>query len=288
MLSAFARPKVNLFLHVKGKREDGYHLLESLVVFPTGGDKISVREGLGLALTVAGPFAEHVGDTENNLVLRAARALQDKAKCELGADITLNKNLPVAAGIGGGSADAAATLHLLNQLWNLDFSSRQLKEIGMLLGADVPACLRSRPLMLSGIGEKLADVDRLPGFAILLINNRRPVVTADVFRKLDILSAPAPVFDFTSDNFDELIGALGNCRNDLQVAALEVVPEISRVLYALDNLVGCRLSRMSGSGGTCFGIFETAASAETAVRRIEADHPEWWVCSMPVSAETAC
>ena len=277
MLKAIARPKVNLFLHVTGKRRDGYHLLESLVVFPEGGDVISVAPHRELSLKVAGPFSGMVGAAKDNLILKAANLLQKYGATAEGAEITLEKHLPVAAGIGGGSADAAATLQRLNDLWRLNLPLAQLAEIGLEIGADVPSCLLGRPALMSGIGEKLQEIKKFPKLNILLVNFGIMVPTGDVFKKLEIRNISTPGFDPTVGSVNDLTRELRKCRNDLQTPALELVPEIGDVLNAIEGLEGCHLARMSGSGGTCFGLFETANSAEAAARHIQTIHPDWWV-----------
>jgi len=282
MIKKIAKPKVNLFLHVTGKREDGYHFLESLVVFPDGGDELIVRESAQLALSVSGPFSDDMGDLSDNLVLKAARILQRHTGCRLGAEIELVKNLPVASGIGGGSADAATALHLLAKLWQCSLSGEELRDIGLSLGADVPACLIEKPLLMTGIGEKLREIGHFPNFHILLINSKSKVSTPEVFRNITIPSE-APIVEATEfATTDHLLASLKVCRNDLQLAALKVAPDILQALSVIDAQSGCGLARMSGSGATCFGIFESRADAEAAASNIAREFPDWWVKAMPV------
>lgn len=282
MIKKIAKPKVNLFLHVTGKRDDGYHLLESLVVFPDGGDELMVRESTQLALSVSGPFSDDIGDLSDNLVLKAARLLQQYTGCPLGAEIELVKNLPVASGIGGGSADAATALHLLAKLWKCSLSGEELRDIGLSLGADVPACLLEKPLLMAGIGEILREIDRFPNFYILLINSKSKVSTPEVFRNITI---PNDVPNVETTDFattERLLASLKVCRNDLQLAAFKIAPDISNALSVIDAQTGCGLARMSGSGATCFGIFESRADADAAASNIAHEFPDWWVKAMPV------
>lgn len=257
-MSELARAKVNLSLHITGKRADGYHLLDSIVVFPEVGDVLR-REGEGLSLS--GPFAEGLSRTDN-LVTKAA-ALLGKAP-----NIHLEKNLPVASGIGGGSADAAAALRLL---------SNGPPPNGLSLGADVPACVLSKPLRMQGIGEQLTLLPPLPSFAIVLVNSGAPVSTAAVFKALEIIDNPTgnPLPEgLSTPAFFQFIASQ---RNDMQPAAMQLCPSIGTVLAALKAQPNCALARMSGSGGTCFGLFENVEKAENAARHIQQAQPNWWV-----------
>ena len=253
-----ARAKVNLSLHVVGKREDGYHLLDSIVVFPDFGDELR-QEGSGF--DISGPFANGL-PVAGNLVTRAADMLGVKA------GLHLVKNLPVASGIGGGSADAAATLRLL---------ARGAVPDGAALGADVPACVISKPLRMQGIGERLTLLPPLPDYAIVLANNGEPVSTPQVFKALKSIenseSPPLPA-GLDATGFFAFIAAQ---RNDMQSAAISICPGIDDVLEALAKQSDCALARMSGSGGTCFGLFATLEQAEQAAGKIRQEHPEWWV-----------
>ena len=265
----FAPAKINLALHVIGQRDDGYHLLDSLVVFAGLGDRISVGEGQGLTLRITGPFATALADDPDNLVLRAARFLGVSD-----AAITLEKNLPVASGIGGGSADAAATLRALSAA-----TGRPLPEAPLTaaLGADVPVCLHPRPRRMSGIGEVLADVPALPPAWLVLANPGVAALTPAIFRALTCrngtgLSPLGPWPDTAS-----LARDLAGMRNDLEAPATALQPMISETLVALSGQDGCLQSRMSGSGATCFGLFADAAQADAAAADLSARHPGWWV-----------
>lgn len=258
-----AHAKLNLALHVRGREADGYHRIETLFAFCEDGDVLTVEEGEGLSLRLAGPFAAGLSDGEGNLVLRAARALADETGVGTGAALTLEKNLPVASGIGGGSADAAAALRLLCRFWNLAPGAEALHAIAARLGADVPACLLSRPQRGEGRGDVLTPVN-LPGLAgapVLLVNPRIPLATADVFRRWDGVDRGPLGSDFRA------------ARNDLEAPARAVAPEIGSVL---DALAGASLARMSGSGATCFGLYRSEAERDAAALRIAAARPRWW------------
>lgn len=275
-LSLVAPAKINLFLHVTGRRDDGYHLLESLVVFTEAGDRLVVETAKDLTLSINGPFAAGLPDADpDNLVLRAAAALQRAASVDSGAHIALEKNLPVSSGIGGGSADAAAALRALCVLWGVDVPSSRLADIGLVIGADVPVCLNARPSIMSGVGEIVRDVALPPPCGVVLVNAGEGVSTPAVFR-----ARTAPFSDsgswVTPRTFDALIDALKNCHNDLSDAALSVSPVIGDVLAALSETGDCALARLSGSGGTCFGLYPDTAAAGEASAAIKAMHPDWW------------
>ena len=257
-----ALAKVNLFLHVVGRRDDGYHLLDSLAVFAGVGDAIEAMRADGLSLEVRGPFAGALGEAPDNLVLQAARALGHAAGRRAGAALVLHKALPVASGIGGGSADAAATLRALCRLWEI--AGVDPPGLARRLGADVPVCLASRPARMGGVGEILSAAPELPAFGLLLANPGMAVATAEAFRLREPgFSAPA---DLPASWPDAVAMAhdLARLRNDLQPPACRLVPEIATLLDRIAALPGCLLARMSGSGATCFGLFALAAEAEAA------------------------
>ena len=275
-LSISAPAKLNLFLHVTGRR-DGYHLIESLVVFTQFGDRLEVCEDRQISLRVVGPFAGDCGPIEHNLVLRAARSLAALAPAPVGAALTLHKYLPAAAGLGGGSSDAAAALQLLLSLWKLRPGGTALSELALGLGADVPVCMQGRPAIAGGIGERLSAAPVLPPCYVLLVNPRLPLSTQAVFEKLDGRFSRAPKkFPAAIRTAGELVRLLGETQNDLQLPASELAPEILTVLDALRRQRGCLLSRMSGSGATCFGLFEDAAEMAAAAHTISRDHPQYW------------
>ena len=273
MLEAFAPAKVNLFLHVVGRRADGYHLLDSLAVFASVGDRLEAGPAgaIGLELTAA---ASGLPDGDGNLVLRAARALAGAAGVSAGAALRLEKVLPVASGLGGGSADAAAALRVLMRLWGVVLPARQLADIALALGADVPVCLDSRPARMGGVGEVLAPAPALPELGLVLVNPGVPVATAAVFAaRAGGFSAPAALpAGWTSAA--ALAGDLARLSNDLEAPAIALAPPIGAVLAALRTLPGCLLARMSGSGATCFGLFADAAMASTTAAVLA--RPGWW------------
>ena len=265
-----APAKVNLCLHVTGQRVDGYHLLDSLVVFADVGDVIEVRAAPDLSLRVIGPQAQGLPVGEDNLVLRAARAFVGAA----GAEITLTKNLPVASGIGGGSADAAATLRALARLWAMPLPDA---DSVLRLGADVPACLAGQPLRMQGIGERLQPLPDLPAAHLVLINPGVAVATPDVFKALPAKNNPALPDMPGFASAVEMAQWLAAQRNDLEGPALQLAPVIGAVKQALTTAPGCLLARMSGSGATCFGLFADPAQAHSACAAISAAQPDWWV-----------
>lgn len=271
-----ARAKLNLYLHVLGRREDGYHLIDSLVVFAAVHDTVAVRPAADLSLAADGAFAQGLPAGADNIVVKAAQRLAAAAGVSPGAAITLTKELPVASGIGGGSADAAATLAALARLWNLDLPQARLDPLALELGADVPVCLHGRAAFMGGIGEAISPCPPLPKLPLVLVNPGVPVATADVFRaRRGEFSQPGR-FDEPPADIAALARLLVSRRNDLTGAARTIAPAIADALQALDA-EGSALARLSGSGATCFGIFADAAAAQTAARRIAAAHPRWWV-----------
>jgi 4-diphosphocytidyl-2-C-methyl-D-erythritol kinase len=279
-----ARAKINLYLHVTGRRADGFHLLDSLVVFAETGDEIGVAPADDLSLTITGPFAGTLAADEDNLVLHAARGLRALAGVEQGAAIRLTKNLPVASGIGGGSADAAATLDALMALWKVAPGRAALERLALGLGADVPVCLAGRPSFMSGIGEEIAPVGALPAATLLLVNPGIATPTPAVFkaRKGDF-SASGRWAEPPSDA-RALAAALQTRGNDLTEAAITVTPAIRDVLAAIAGTENCLLARLSGSGATCFGIYAGLSEAEAARRAILATNPAWWVVAARIAS----
>lgn len=274
MARGFAPAKINLTLHVTGQRDDGYHLLDSLVVFAGVGDTVSAAAAEYLCLSVTGQHAAGVPTDMSNLVLKAAALFSGRP-----ASLTLDKNLPTASGIGGGSADAAAALRVLADLYNCDMPPASAI---LTLGADVPVCLAGKPARMTGIGESLTPVALLPDFWLVLVNPGLAVSTPTIFRALRSrcnppMPAVLPRFDGLRDFVDWLAGQ----RNDLQPAAETVQPAITDVLRVIAATDGCLLTRMSGSGATCFGVFGDAASAANAAAQIAAIRPAWWTVSAP-------
>lgn len=277
-----APAKVNLYLHVTGKRADGYHLLDSLVVFAGVGDTLTLAPAPDLRLTVAGPTAAALAGDDDNIVLRAARLLADRAGIAAGAHITLTKRLPVAAGIGGGSADAAATLHGLMRLWNVALAEDDLHALGLSLGADVPVCLAGRPTTMTGVGECLTAAPPLPSAWLVLVNPRRPLSTPAVFKaRTGPFTAAHPLTDPPADAH-ALARALALRGNDLTQAARRLEPVVGDMLAMLAAQPGCLLARMSGSGATCFGLFADEPAAHTAAATLTTAHPAWWVAAAPL------
>nr|WP_325601823.1 4-(cytidine 5'-diphospho)-2-C-methyl-D-erythritol kinase [Rhodopila sp.] len=275
ILTEAAPAKVNLYLHVVGRRDDGYHLLDSLVVFAGIGDRLTVEPSDALTLRVTGPFAAGLAAEADNLVLRAARALAGLCGAVPRGALTLEKNLPVASGIGGGSADAAAALRLLCRFWSVNPAGSDLAELGRGIGADIPVCLSGRPAVMAGIGEVLTPVERLPRLGIVLVNPGVAVSTPMVFKaRSGPFSAPVEGASRGWPTAGGLIAALQAASNDLEAPARGLAPEIGGVLDRLRAEPGCLLARMSGSGATCFGLFGTEAEAQAAAPRIA--RPGWW------------
>jgi 4-diphosphocytidyl-2-C-methyl-D-erythritol kinase len=280
-----APAKVNLALHVTGRRPDGYHELESLVVFAGVADEIVARRARADRLRVTGPFAAAAGSGDANLVARAVVAFRSRFPDHLpfGLDIDLHKNLPVAAGLGGGSADAAAALRLMAQLSAAEVGLAELETLALTLGADVPACLGSGPCEVRGVGEIVHRLKQFPACHIVLVNPLVPVVTADVFRRLEKRgNAPLPPLPSPLTRPAQLGIWLGETRNDLEPAAIGLVPAIGGLIARMSALEGCILARMSGSGGTVFGLFGSASGAHQAAHDLREAMPGYWVAAAPV------
>ena len=282
LLQEAAPAKVNLFLRVIGRRADGYHLLDSLAAFPPIGDVVSAEAADGLSLVVTGPFAAGLQAEPDNLVLRAARALAAHAGIAPNARLMLQKFLPVASGIGGGSADAAGALRLLCRLWRLDVAPSALAALGIRLGADVPVCLRSVPTRMGGVGDILTAAPALPPAGLILINPGVAVATPAVFGARTGAFSAAPALPQSWQDAAGLAADLALLGNDLQAPAASLCPEILQTLAALTALPGCLLARMSGSGATCFALFASAAAATGAVAALPQNH--WWRWAGSLSA----
>ena len=280
------RAKVNLTLRVVGRRFDGYHDLESVVAFADCADRLSLTPGLELTLKTSGPLAQACGETSDNLVLKAARLLGEHVPDLKAGSFTLDKVLPVAAGIGGGSADAAAALRLLAQLNDLAHDDKRLLAVALATGADVPVCLASRACDMTGVGETLMPLS-LPIMPCVMVNPRVPVATKDVFAALglrhgELLVGAADVFSGTDwpeagASVEDWVEVLAASANDLEAPAMRIQPVIGEVIAALNATNGAWLARMSGSGATCFAIYENTADAGRAAEKIRRDHPGWWV-----------
>ncbi len=268
-----ARAKVNLYLRVTGRRADGYHLLDSLAVFADAKDIVTAGHAEELTLDIRGGEAVALTAEPDNLVLRAARALAEATGRAPKAAITLTKLLPVASGIGGGSADAAAALRVLDALWETGLDAAALEAIAAQLGADVPVCIASRPARMMGVGEILSAAPELPACGLLLANPRIALPTPQVFRaRRGEFSPPAEMPERLADAV-ALADWLRPLGNDLQDAALSLCAAIAEVLSAIAAQPGCLLARMSGSGATCFGLFATPAQAQAAAKALPA---AWW------------
>lgn len=286
LLTETARAKVNLTLRVLGRRPDGYHDIESLVVFADCADMLTLAPGAGLGLATGGPGAQDCGEMSDNLVIRAARLLGERIPGLTLGQFTLDKHLPVAAGIGGGSADAAAALRLLARANGLAIDDPRIADVARETGADIPVCLASRACTMTGVGENLSMLD-VPSMPCVMVNPRVGVATRDVFTALglrkgefhagagDVMLSPGWPADGAS--FVEWIEAIGHGTNDLEKPALKVEPVINEVLSALRATDGVQLARMSGSGATCFAIFKTIGDAGQAAKAISETHRGWWV-----------
>ncbi|WP_188517655.1 4-(cytidine 5'-diphospho)-2-C-methyl-D-erythritol kinase [Alsobacter metallidurans] len=287
MLTERAPAKVNLALHVLGRRADGYHALSSLVAFAGIADRLALAPGPTLSLTVDGPTATAAGPDDDNLVLRAARTFAALSPGLRAGAFTLLKRLPVAAGIGGGSSDAAAALRLLARLNDLAPDHPAVLEAARCTGSDVPVCLVPRLRMMEGAGETVGPPLALPPLFAVLVNPRVAVETPPVFAALGLERGAmfatttgrqsAPVDAPAAPDRAALITMLATLRNDLEAPAIQVAPAIADVLAAMRAATGCRLARMSGSGATCFGLFDDCHAAAKAARALAAEHPGWWV-----------
>lgn len=283
-LQVAAPAKINLTLRVTGKRSDGYHLLDSLVAFADIGDTIEASEASGFSFEVVGPFARAFSSREldsseasDNIVVRAAFALARAEGRAPHVSIRLTKNLPLASGLGGGSADAAAVIRALQTLWGCSPEAPYLPVLLKSLGADVPVCWRCVPQRVRGVGEILEDAPALPSFSIVMVNPLKPCPTAEVFRRHQGFYKDSPLFPPVFQTVRELTAFMKTQDNDLLPAALQVVPEIGDCLEALSGQAGCLVSRLSGSGATCFGMFESAPLAAGAAESITQTFPGWWV-----------
>ncbi len=277
-VSVFAPAKLNLCLHVGERRTDGYHDVESLVAFVALGDNILLERSESSILSLGGPFGAGLSGGADNLALRAARLLAEKANVRSGARISLQKEIPVAAGLGGGSADAAAVLRGLAQLWNLPIDAGMLHELAASLGADVAVCLASAAAWIEGRGERVTVLPALPKIHVLLVNPGVPVSTPAVFASLRRrrgigLDCPRRPFG----DAHALVQFLRTTGNDLEAPARAIAPAIGEVIEEISRLPDVLLARMSGSGATCFGLFENPGALEAARDSLLHRHPDWWI-----------
>ena len=285
--TAFAAAKVNLYLHVAPPTPDGYHPIASLMAFADVGDTVTAAPADALSMTIEGPFGQGLSAGPDNLVLRAAAALLARAgRADAGARIVLTKALPIAAGLGGGSSDAGAALRLLNDMLALGFGEAELENVAAEIGADGAACLRGRMLVAEGRGEQLSPAPSMPPLPAVLVNPGVPSPTGAVYRAYDESGAPG-----LADRADhpplnsvrDVVFWLRACRNDLEPPALKLEPRIAQALEALAAEPEALLTRMSGSGATCFCLTETRAEAEALAARLAAAHPGWWVKACTLS-----
>ncbi|MBL4800983.1 MAG: 4-(cytidine 5'-diphospho)-2-C-methyl-D-erythritol kinase [Emcibacter sp.] len=284
-ISYQARAKINLDLMITGRRDDGYHLLDSLVVFADYGDEIFVRQSPNLRLNITGPFSKGLSVMQDNLVLKAASLLQNKFNIRQGAEIELVKNLPVSSGIGGGSADAAATIQALRDLWQITCDDGDLKDLLLSLGADVPVCLASQTMQMTGIGEILRPVSLNFSLVLLLVNPGVAVSTAGIFTARagrHVAFSSARILPDTIWEMEELIDILHSTGNDLTYDACALEPEITIVLQNIKESNQCMHAGMSGSGATCFGFFPDLNAAQEQADNICRTFPAWWAVPVTV------
>ena len=282
-----AAAKVNLYLHVTGRRDDGYHELDSLIAFAAVHDTLLLTPSPRIELVVGGPFAGALEPGDDNLVLTAARRLAEQCGTKAGARIELIKRLPVAAGIGGGSADAAAALHGLRRLWDIDLAAGDWQGLALGLGADVPICFHGRAAFVGGIGERIDPAPPLPAVAMVLVNPGVAVSTPAVFGRRAGPFTPAARFPAPAATAADLAGLLSARGNDLFAPARNLAPVIGEAVDRLDRASGCLLARMSGSGATCFGLFTDAGAAADAATSLRADRPDWWIAATQLLTATA-
>jgi 4-diphosphocytidyl-2-C-methyl-D-erythritol kinase len=281
-IRAVAPAKVNLTLHVTGQRDDGYHLLDSLVVFAGVCDQLSATIASDLKISVHGPFSNGVPVDETNLMIRAAQVLRRVRGVIQGASLTLEKHLPHAAGIGSGSSDAATTLAMLAKLWGVAPLAADHPAVAAL-GADVPVCLAApNPMRMSGIGDELMPVTKLPACAIVLVRPKVAVPTAQVFAKMTNKNGTAMSPMPERADYDAFVAWLREQRNDMEMAATQIAPEISAVIAKLKSLPAVSVAGMSGSGATCFGLVKDMATARHVARIVQVSQMEWWVAPAEV------
>ena len=273
-----ARAKINLSLLITGRKSDGYHILDSIIFFVSFCDRLSFRIDKELSLEISGPFSDSLENGRNNLIIQAAEAFKKECKLNTGVAISLEKNIPVSAGLGGGSTNAAVTLLALNELCKTGLTSASLAEIGLSIGADVPVCLFGETARVQGIGEEIQPFVFPHKFGVVLVNPGVPISTAKVFSRFN--SGFSEVM--SADTLNEL-SAMQNfrpftaLRNDLELPATQLCPEISQVLAVLRCETDSIVSGLSGSGPTCFGLFQTLEEAERVVKRLKQQNTNWWL-----------
>ena len=279
-LNLFASAKVNLALHIIGRRSDGYHILDSLVVFPNISDELTFENSKSTSLEICGPYMDGlINQKQTNIILSTVDKLsQAQQITNQGIAIQLTKNLPISSGIGGGSSNAAATLLALNQIWQCNLGNKELTRIAILIGADVAVCLTKKPSRIQGIGDKITKLSNFPSGAIVLANPNIPVSTPKVFANLNNFeNSNLPKIPDNFSNFTNLVNWLSETQNDLEPTAIYLEPTIETVKTELQNLKNCEFARMSGSGATCFGLFRNFEDAKHASKTLKEKFPNWWV-----------
>jgi 4-diphosphocytidyl-2-C-methyl-D-erythritol kinase len=289
LIREFAPAKINLTLRVGALQDDGFHPLDSIVTFADWGDTLTLNASDDLSLILDGPEAAGLPTGGDNLVLRAVRLLAKAAGCKANGAITLTKNIPAGAGLGGGSADAAAALRAFNRFWALDWPMEMLAGIGAQIGADIPACLWSQPLRMTGRGERIRLIDNWPAFDAILVNPREPVATGQAFKQFDDLpTGTGKAYIGSADSGRAaILSALGAATNDLTQAALNVAPEIGDVLDLLTRTEEAELVRMSGSGATCFALYPNAVARDAAGGLLREARPDWLVLPVQLGGASA-
>lgn len=289
MMHAFAPAKVNLYLHVLSKRDDGYHDLDSLIAFTDFGDEVTITPDQNPALIINGPFAGELSDNEQdlsraskNIIAKALWALADLVNKEPDFSITLTKNVPLGAGLGGGSADAAALAKLLCELWDIDPNTPEFQGILFRLGADVPPCFHGKACRIQNAGETVSETITLPTMHGVLVHPEEHCSTVEIFKENKAYSR-AINLPSNFENNDALILHLKETTNDLTEAAKKSIPSITNILHTLSEQNGIQLTRMSGSGSACFGIFNSKSDAHNAAQAIKNLHPSWWVQAVTIS-----
>jgi 4-diphosphocytidyl-2-C-methyl-D-erythritol kinase len=282
-VALLAPAKVNLALHVTGLRVDGYHLLDSIAVFADVGDRIEIEAADALSLSVTGPFAAHAPGGPSDLAWRAAETFFQHTGVRRGVEIRVEKNIPAGAGLGGGSADAAAVLLGLDELFGTKLPADELRALGLKLGADVPMCLAGKALRAGGIGEEISSLEGFPELPMVLVWPGKPVSTAEVFTALVRCDNPPLPDPPRGKSAMEIAVWLQNCRNDLELPAQKIAPEIGAVIEALRATDSCFLARMSGSGSACFGLYVEPLAARAASAAVAKARPDWWSAATQAS-----
>jgi 4-diphosphocytidyl-2-C-methyl-D-erythritol kinase len=278
-----AHAKINLYLHVTGKLESGYHTLDSLFVFTDFGDDIYVQKSKETSFEISGKFSSDLKkDKKNNLVMKAYELLKKEFNINENAKITLIKNLPIASGVGGGSSDAGATIRALQKLWDIETSQEQINNLALKIGADVPSCVYAKPCFVSGVGEKIIPAGKVEEFGILLVNPLIEISTPEIFKnRRDGFSKSCP-FEIKGASKSDVIKELSYRKNDLYNPASLIAPEIKDVISETSKTKGCLLSRMSGSGATCFGLYKDSEQAKQAKEELEKRLKGYWIESSKI------